>query len=219
MKRKKLYKSNGIKTASPADTLELSDVKKIEQFLIDKGNKNAIRDYTMWSLNNNIGLRAMDLLTLPINLLFKNDKVVDHFVIYEQKTNKRRIIELNNKAKSVLQYYYDMNKDILKEKGWNYLFPSQKPKINAQGNKYYDHLTLSAYDKILRKAKNGTDIDSYLTVSSHCSRKILGCTLLEHGVPIEQVQALFQHNTPETTLIYTQISKKYVKELYHQVEI
>ena len=53
----------------------------------------------------------------------------------------------------------------------------------------------------------------------YISCPILGCTLLEHGVPIEQVQALFQHNTPETTLIYTQIRKKYVKELYHQVEI
>ena len=28
MKKKKLYKSNGIKTASPADNLELEDVKK-----------------------------------------------------------------------------------------------------------------------------------------------------------------------------------------------
>ena len=33
MKKKKLYKSNGIKTASPADTLELEDVKNLKIIL------------------------------------------------------------------------------------------------------------------------------------------------------------------------------------------
>ena len=213
MKKKKLYKSNGIKTASPADTLELEDVKKLEDYF----KQHNLRDWCMWTLNNNIGLRAKDLLSIPIDLLIQNDKVVDRFVIYEQKTNKRRYIELNNKAKDVVQMYYDTYREELLKKG-KYLFPSRKSTVK-DGRKIYLPLSVSSYDKVLRKAKHAVGIDDYVVVSSHCSRKILGCTLLENGVPIEQVQAMFQHSTPETTLIYTQIRKKYVKELYHKVEI
>lgn len=210
--KKTIYKSNGIKAATPADVLDMEDIKKLKKYFLslDLEKPNNLRNFTLFVFNLNIGLRAKDLLSLPKDLIIQNDKVVDIFAIRESKTGKKRIIELNNSAKAAIQKYYDSFFDKLKDS--YYLFPSRK-KNQGEG-----HLTLSAYDKILRNAKEKSEVSNVYTVSSHTARKCLGTALYNQGVPIQQIQMMFGHNKPETTMIYISALKQKSQKLYHQVE-
>lgn len=211
--KKTIYKSNGIKAATPADCLEKEDMEKLKSYFLhlDLSKKNNLRNYTLLTFNINVGLRAKDLLSLPKDLIIQNHKVVNVFSIREQKTGKKRIIELNNTATQVIQEYYNTFYNDLKNS--YFLFPSRKHK---QGT---GHLTLSSFNSILRKAKKEAGINEAYTVSSHIARKYLGTALYEKGVPIEQIQQMFGHSKPETTLIYIGVKKKWAQKLYHQVEL
>ena len=102
--KKRAYKSNGIKTASAADCLEREEINQLKEYLssLDLSKPNNLRNFTLVTFNLNVGLRAGDLLSLPKDLIIKNNTVVDSFAINEQKTGKKRIIELNNTAKKVI---------------------------------------------------------------------------------------------------------------------
>lgn len=211
--KKTIYKSNGVKAATPADCLEREEIQRLREYFLslDISKPNNLRNFTLFVFNLNVGLRGNDLLSLPKETIIKNDKVVDVFSIREQKTGKKRIIELNNTAKKVIQEYYDTFYTQLKNSYW--LFPSRK---RGQGT---GHLTLSSFDRILRDAHKGSGINPALTVSSHTSRKSLGSALYEKGIGLEQIQNMFNHNKPETTLIYISVLKRKSQHLYHEVEL
>ena len=211
--KKTIYKSNGVKAATPADCLEKEEIQKLKEYFLnlDISKPNNLRNFTLFVFNLNVGLRGNDLLSLPKETIIKNDKVVDVFSIREQKTGKKRIIELNNTAKKVIQEYYDTFYLQLKNSYW--LFPSRK---KGQGT---GHLTLSSFDRILRDAHKGSGVNPALTISSHTSRKSLGSALYEKGIALDQIQNMFNHNKPETTLIYISVLKRKSQHLYHEVEL
>jgi site-specific recombinase XerD len=211
--KKKIYKSNGIKTASPADCLERDEINKLKDYFLnlDLSKINNLRNLALLTFNLNVGLRAGDLLSLPKELIIKNDQVVSSFAINEQKTGKKRIIELNRVAKEIIQKYYEAFYNELKHSYW--LFPSRKKK---QGS---GHLAITSFNRILKEAHRGTDINPALTISSHFARKTLGSFLYEKGIALDQIQNMFNHNKPETTLIYISVLKRKSQHLYHEVEL
>ena len=79
--KKTIYKSNGIKAATPADTLDRDDIQKLKDYFLslDLSKPNNLRNFTLFTFNINIGLRAKDLLSLPKDLIIQNDKAVEEF--------------------------------------------------------------------------------------------------------------------------------------------
>ena len=217
--KKKIYKSNGIKTASPADCLEREEIKQLKDYFLslDLSKPNNLRNLAMVVFNLNVGLRAGDLLSLPKELFIKDDKVVDSFAINEQKTGKKRIIELNNAAKKIIQEYYNTFSTELKNSYW--LFPSRKRGKDKGGSQGTGHLAITSFNRILRNAHKGSGINPALTISSHFARKSLGSALYEKGIDLQQIQNMFNHNRPETTLIYISVLKRKSQHLYHEVEL
>ena len=217
--KKRAYKSNGIKTASAADCLEREEINQLKDYLLslDLSKPNNLRNFTLVTFNLNVGLRAGDLLSLPKDLIIKNDQVVNSFAINEQKTGKKRIIELNNTAKKVIQEYYNTFYAELKHSYW--LFPSRKKGTNNGGTQGTGHLAITSFNRILREAHIGSGVNPALTVSSHFARKSLGSALYEKGIALDQIQNMFNHNKPETTLIYISVLKRKSQHLYHEVEL
>lgn len=212
--KNKLTKSNGIKVPTPADCLSREELQQVEQWFLsqDFSKINNLRNYTLFSVNNNIGLRAKDLLSLPKDTVIdSHDQVKDVIQLYESKTHKSRIIELNNRAKTLLQAYYNTFKNKLKDSF--YLFPSNKV---GQGE---GHLTISSYDRILRQAHAGSGLSDYVTLSSHTSRKTLGTALFEAGIDIQTIQAMFGHSKAETTLVYIGTFKRKAQSVYSNVSL
>ena len=71
----------------------LKDIEKIKRYLLKMDNK---RNYCLFVVGINVGLRISDLLSLKLNDVFnfKEWTAKDEFVIKEQKTDKLRKVKL-----------------------------------------------------------------------------------------------------------------------------
>jgi len=69
----------------------IKDIEKIKQYLKGKDNK---RDYTIFVVGINVGLRAGDLLSLKWHDVLKGDRIKPSIHVVEEKTGKGKEIEL-----------------------------------------------------------------------------------------------------------------------------
>lgn len=81
---------------------KIKDIVKIKQYLLGKDNK---RDYCIFVVSINIGLRAGDLLSLKICDVTDGKTIFDEVSITEQKTGKSKTFTLNKSAKDSIQLY------------------------------------------------------------------------------------------------------------------
>lgn len=206
--RAKAFKKNGIRTANPASILEQSDIGKIKNYFL----KTSFRNYTIFYLNLNIGLRASDLLSLRCSDVFDEKwRPVDELFIREQKTGKLREIYINKTARELLRDYRKKYINLLTYDG--YLFPSRKQ------NQGEGHLTITSFDRILREAAHKLHLQRKYNLSSHSLRKTFGTILYERGTSLEVIQQMFNHGSPKTTLLYIDIHKKEIKKGYKNLRI
>ena len=91
------------------------DIKAVEQYLKEHNE----RDYVLWVLGVNSGLRVSDIVGLNVSDVI--DKT--HITIIEKKTQKRKSFYINNKLKRVLKHF---TKDRCRNFAEN--FQSFKPK-------------------------------------------------------------------------------------------
>ena len=66
---------------------------------------NNQRDYCLFVLGINSGLRISDLLTLKVSDVYANGKIQDRIVIREKKTNKLKDFPLGETSKKALKEY------------------------------------------------------------------------------------------------------------------
>ena len=147
------------------------------------------RDYIMFLIGINTGLRVSDILSL------KRDQVVrlknrkrKEFAIKEGKTKKDRVINLTAIFTEVYEYALTV------ESEW--LFPSRK------GDKAISKI--QAYRQ-LQKAGNMAEIES---IGTHTMRKTFGYWFYKQTKDIAMLQSILNHSTPEITLRYIGIDKE-----------
>src|SRR5699024_687026 len=169
------------------DVQPLRDKNDIELMKDTLREKHTERDYVMFLIGINTGLRVSDILALKteqiLNLQTKKNK---HLIIEEGKTKKPRTISFKNIYDDVINYAKEVNSE--------WLFPSR------QGTKAIS--TTQAY-RVLRKAAWWNDIDS---VGTHTMRKTFGYHLYKATKDVAMVQSLLNHSDPETTLRYIGIT-------------
>ena len=79
------------------------EIEKMKQYLKGKDN---LRDYTIFVVGINVGLRAGDLLSLKwADVLNENGTIKDNLLITEEKTSKTKELTLNNSVKEALSEY------------------------------------------------------------------------------------------------------------------
>lgn len=74
----------------------IKDINKVKQYLLGKENK---RDYTIFVVGINVGLRASDLLDLKISDVVAGGEIKDTVNIVEQKTDKKGHLHWINQPK------------------------------------------------------------------------------------------------------------------------
>jgi len=185
------------------------DIERIKQYLLGKDSK---RDYLMFVMGINIGLRAGDLLSLRFEDIIENGRIKDSITLIEEKTSKsrksvqRRDLELNDSIKKAIKIYID---SLASEPDINdYLFSSRK------GN---EALTVGSAHKIIKQTMRDLKIKG--NYGSHTLRKTFGFHLYNAGIPIETIQKTFQHSTQAMTLKYIGITKEVIKNVYHQLNL
>jgi integrase len=163
---------------------------------------DSIRNYLLFTLGINTGLRISDLLKLKISdVLNENRKIADSIYIRETKTGKEKTFILNKTAKDAIKEYINsLNKY---ELSW-YLFKSKKG-VNAAISR------IQAYD-ILNTAAKIIGIKD--KVGCHTLRKTFGYHSRMRGASIEKLQKIFNHSAPSITMRYIGITQDELDDVY-----
>jgi len=182
----------------------IKDIRRIKQYLLGKRNK---RDFLMFALGINIGLRVGDLLALRIEDVLEPETmtVARSVRIREQKTGKLREFELNTAAREAITLYMDSNTNWNKE---NYLFQSRK----GAGP-----ITTRAAHKIIKSTLRELGIKG--NYGTHSLRKTFGYHRYANNVKLETLQKLFNHSSPATTLLYLGITRETIVDAYNSVNL
>lgn len=145
------------------------------------------RDYIIFLIGINTGLRVSDILKLKVSqiqtLSRKKSKI---FVVKEGKTKKERIINLN----SIYDEVFDYSKSVDSE----WLFPSRK------GDK---PISVVQAWRILNKAGSFAEIDS---IGTHTMRKTFGYWFYKQTHDVAMLQEILNHSSPSITLRYIGIN-------------
>lgn len=177
------------------------DINKVKQYLLGKDNK---RDYCIFVVGINVGLRAGDLLSLKIGDVTDGTRIFDEVTLKEQKTGKIKTFTLNKSAKeAIAAYLKELNDFDLS----NYLFASRKG--GHLGVRPLHHIIKSTLRELNIKGNFGT----------HTLRKTMAYHRYMNHVPIETLQKMLNHSSSAITLRYIGITKEVITDCYNAVNL
>ena len=169
--------TNGSSLVQPIRDRELIDKMKNELL------KGGYRNYLLFVLGINTGLRISDIITLKVK-----DVKYDNVTITEKKTKKIKRFVLNEAVRKALdEYTSGMNED-------EYLFHSQKG----------GHISRVQSYRILNEAAKKLGIPE---VGTHTCRKTFGYFHYQKYKDVALLQKLFNHSAPSVTLQYIGIEQ------------
>jgi len=153
-----------------------------------------IRDYLLFVLGINSGLRISDLLKLTVEDVQEKDRIR----IREHKTGKMKDFPLSETCKKAINEYLKTTKLT-----GSYLFTSRK------GGKPITRI--QAY-RILNEGAQQVGITE--PVGTHTLRKTFGYHAYTNGTDITRIQKLLNHSAPSVTLSYIGITKEELDNVY-----
>jgi len=157
---------------------------------------NIKRDYVLFYVGINLGLRISDLLNLESKHFYKNK----YIYIREGKTNKRRKIIIKEKLCKIVNDYIKLNNID------GYLFT----------NRYKDRMTRQCAYNIIK------DIENYFglkNLGTHTLKKTFGYHFYKDKNNLPLLQYIFNHAVPGETLKYIGISQDEMDEVLIDFEI
>ncbi len=174
------------------DKKKIEDMKKILKV-------NNLRDYCLFVLGINSGLRISDLLNLKISDVVEGKKIKDRISLREQKTGKVKDFPIGATSVKALKEYLD-TWDYTYE---DYLFKSRK------GN---GAISREQAWRILSSAADSVGINE--AIGTHTLRKTFGYWAFKSGVDITRIQKLLNHSSPGITLAYIGITRDELDDVY-----
>ena len=157
-------------------------INTVKRILKQKGS----RDYLLFLMGINSGLRISDILKLKV----KDVKDREYIELNEQKTNKYKKFPITDSFKYELQEY------IIGKMSEEYLFPSQKGGESITRVQAY-RIICNACVKAGIKARIGT----------HTLRKTFGYHFYQENKDVALLQEIFNHSAPSVTLRYVGINQ------------
>ena len=175
----------------------IRDKEKIEQMKTEL-QKNGTRDYLIFCLGINTGLRISDIIKLKVKDILNQDRTIKtHIDIIEEKTSKKKRFKINNSLVEDLKNYIgNMNFE-------EYIFKSRKG-INKPISR------VQAY-RILNNAGQNVGLDE---TGTHTLRKTFGYHFYNQTKDVALLQELFNHSSPSITLRYIGINQDKIDQAY-----
>lgn len=172
------------------DVQPIRDKQQIEDMKWSLKRHCGERDYILFLVGINTGLRVGDLLNLKVKDLKRKKKLI----IQEGKTKKARTINISNIYDEVQTYLASLE-------GTEWLFPSRK------GDKAIT--TTQAYRQ-LNKAAEMADITD--GIGTHTMRKTFGYWFYKQTKDVAKLQRILNHSHPEITLRYIGITDEEIED-------
>jgi len=163
----------------------IRDREKLEEMKMEL-LKTGYKNYLMFVIGINTGLRISDILELKV----KDLKDKTHIKIIEQKTNKIKRFLINSSLKGEIDKYINTMSDE------EYLFQSRKGE-----NKPISRV--QAY-RILNSAAEHVELQE---VGTHTLRKTFGYWHYKQNKDVALLQQIFNHSSPSVTLRYIGINE------------
>ena len=190
MKRTGLKKGTKI-TAEPIR--KQKDIKAISRLL-----KSRPRDFLLWTLGVNNGLRTSDLVKIKYNQVegLKAGAVIK---IVESKTGKDNVLVINNSVHKVLQHYIRE----INPAPDDYLFSSRKGK---------GHISSQSVGRMIRSWAEAINLKGQY--GAHTLRKTFGYhQRVNYGAGFEILCKRYNHSSPVVTMRYLGIESKEVTDM------
>jgi integrase len=150
------------------------------------------RDYILFLLGINTGLRISDILPLRVAQVKGT-----HIEIYEKKTKKRKNILIRKALRTALDIYIKDKPD------QEYLFKSRN--IKHRSGRINDPIDTSMAYKILSQAAERFGVES---IGTHSLRKTFGYHFYLKTKDIALLMDLFNHSEESVTLRYVGIKQE-----------
>ncbi|KPM25253.1 recombinase XerD [Citromicrobium sp. RCC1885] len=150
----------------------------------EEGDPAALRLLAMIELLYGSGLRASELVTLPLSAVPRDAP----FLTITGKGSKERLVPLGTRARAVLSRWL-----AVRPEGSPWLFPSRGK-----------HLTRIRLYQLLKALAERSGIDP-AKISPHVLRHAFATHLLEGGADLRALQTLLGHADIATTQIYTHV--------------
>ncbi|MBA7556479.1 Tyrosine recombinase XerC [subsurface metagenome] len=169
-------------------------IRSKEKIKVIKGNlkdKKNPRDFLLFTIGINTGLRISDLLNLKVRDVRDSKGDIRSYIwIKEKKTKQDRKIPLNQGIKEALQYYFNKS-DIYDLDG--YLFTSEKRKVNKPLSK------CGAWQLVNEWCR---EVNITGRVGCHSLRKTLGYHLRIQGASVAIIAERLGHKDLATVKRY-----------------
>lgn len=167
-------------------------INEIKKYLAVKSRRN----YMLFSLGINVGLRISDLRMLKVK-----DITDEYIKIIEIKTNKTKNFLITPKIKKELKIYTaGMNEE-------EYLFLSRKG---------YKPISRQQVSNILKDVQMHFNLE--MSINTHTLRKTFGYHFYKQYKDVVSLQKIYNHSDPKTTLRYIGIDQedidKKIKNFY-----
>ena len=181
--------------------MKVEPIRDRKKILAIKQNLKATsaRNYLLFSLGMNVGLRISDLLSRKV----KDVLNTDYIYLKEKKTGKQKKIKLNSAAQEAINFYFKKEKPYDPEQ---YLFRAER-----SGNQ----LTRIRVWELMKQWCKEVGVKQ--KVGTHTFRKSWGYHARIQGEPIELIQKRFGHSSPSTTLLYIGIVSEEIEDLEDRV--
>ncbi len=179
---------------------DLKEIETIKKLL----KQQSLRDYCLFVMGINSGLRISDLLKLTISDVIENNKLKDRIRLREKKTNKFKDFPLSEKTKSAIKEY-------LKSRDYK----PNEPLFISRKNKGF-LMRQQAY-KIINNVAKAIKIKD--KIGTHTLRKTFGYHAYNNGYDITLIQKLFNHSSPSVTLRYIGITQDEMDDVYLSLDL
>jgi len=177
----------------------IKDEKKIDAIKKVLRSSN-MRDYCLFTLGINSGLRISDLLKLTVGeVIDEKGHIRDRITIKEQKTGKTKAFPFGATTKKALKDYLNTRDDLTPDEA---LFPSRKGGTPITRQQAY---------RILNDAARTVGIEDQ--IGTHTLRKTFGYHAYKQGADITRIQYLLNHSAPSVTLRYIGITQEELDNL------
>lgn len=189
----------------------IRDAKKIAQIKNVLGGQKRYRDLLLFVVGINTALRISDLLDLRVGMFVDTDGTVqDSFSIREQKTDKRRKINLNDAMRRALKDYLVVYPDIIADPN-NYLF------FNTKKMDYKDGIKRGIAWRVV--AEICGDVGLRGNYGTHTLRKTWGYHARLNGVDLGLIMATLNHSSIEETKRYLGITDDELAEIANKLSL
>lgn len=177
---------------------------QIDHAKTQKKKDQAYRNYMLFLIGFNTAFRAEDLLQLKVKLVIKG-----YFSIKENKTGKWQHFRMNKELhKEVLDYI-----EYFKLKDNDYLFMGQK-KCETKDNRSFDIIypitRQNCQETIFPKVIKACGID--FKFGLHSLRKTFGYMYIKNGGNVITLMKMYNHDSPDVTLLYVMWNKEDIDE-------